>query len=481
MEIMATKNKLIIWIFLLTTIFSLSIAFDLSPYLRGPAPYPPDWRWSYLFINTFSKLWFPLTIAVSILFVVYITEEMQLKTIFKNKFIALIVLVLLSLLFQLSVIYFSRAGLGVLLHRIIDPNLNGYFTTSLHIKNITIFLKNYSQNVLSYSMHAQGHPPGAILFFYFINSIFKLLPSLNINTLNINHKDVDLIWKSLSVYQKETALFSSIFIPVLSSLVLIPLYFVGELLYGARAGLRASYLYIFVPSVVLFIPINDVFIPLISTTSFAIFLYALKRENNFYLALSTFIFSLGLFFSLSVLPLILIFLFFLFYYLYKKRISLKAVLYFVIGLLLLPFCLIVFGINSLDLVKVLLSGLPKGRKYTTWLFYDLYDFFIFSGIAYLLTFSLQITRILKVLFLKRKIKIDILLFSFTFMLFALDLSGSVRGEVARIWLPFYSFLVIIIAGFITNFLNFSKKQIIFFLLLQFMQIIVMQEFWVTLW
>jgi hypothetical protein len=76
---------------------------------------------------------------------------------------------------------------------------------------------------------------------------------------------------------------------------------------------------------------------------------------------------------------------------------------------------------------------------------------------------------------------DPLTIGFIGMLLLLDISGTVRGEVARIWIPFYPFLVIILASFVTKQIKLGKKLFVWLLCWQFIQILVMQEFWVMLW
>ena len=103
---------------------------------------------------------------------------------------------MLSFLFQISVQYFSRAGVAVLIHRIINPELNGYFTAALPIQNTGEFLGNYNENLLSFVYHAKSHPPGAILFFHFIKQIMSAFPAAGnfANLLSPEHADVKIIW-----------------------------------------------------------------------------------------------------------------------------------------------------------------------------------------------------------------------------------------------------------------------------------------------
>jgi len=93
-----------------------AIFIDLTPYLRGPAPYPPDWQWTYQFSNTITKLWFPSLIIAAIIYVSYKADKFKKGISLRLLFL----LIFLGFLFQISMLFYSRAGLGVLLGRIIS-------------------------------------------------------------------------------------------------------------------------------------------------------------------------------------------------------------------------------------------------------------------------------------------------------------------------------------------------------------------------
>lgn len=132
---------------------------------------------------------------------------------------------------------------------------------------------------------------------------------------------------------------------------------------------------------------------------------------------------------------------------------------------------VLFRFNSIDVARTLMSGLPKGRPYHIWVFYNLYDFFVFAGIPLFVMFIWMLLRKTK----------DRLMIAFTLMLLVLDLSGSVRGETGRVWLPFTSFMVLFLASFLTKNRKISNRMFLVILALQIIQILVMQEFWVMLW
>jgi hypothetical protein len=478
------NNKILIAISLMTLLFCGAIAWDVSPFLRGPAPYPPDWRWEYLFVNTVPKVWVPLFLGIFILFFVQKVENLSEKQIVKHEKILLTLCVLLLFCLQFAVSFFSRAGVGVLLHRIINPDLNGYFTAALSIKNMYTFLHGYENVVLYLPQHAQGHPPGAILFFWIIEQCIQPFSSYLgfLQYMHIEHTDVFLVWNGLTIAQKATALFSGFFICFLSATTIIYIYYIAKNIYNAKSAMRAVFLYTTIPSILLFIPINDVFLPIFSMSSFLLFILGIKKEKKYLLFLSGLIFSIGLFFSLSLLPVLFVF----FVFLIMQSRNMKQIIVFgilfTLGLTTLPiFLFLFFGYNTLEVSKTLMSGLPSLRKYQVWVFYDLYDFFVFSGIPLLLLFLILLFSLFKEIQKNHSKKTEIVTIGFIGMLFLLDISGSVRGEVGRIWLPFYSFLVLIISFFITNTLKWSTKAFLVLICLQFIQVLVMQEAWVMLW
>src|SRR3989338_11203780 len=209
------NKKLIVFITIISVVFFILVGFDVSPFLRGPGEWPPNWRWPYRFTNTLNKAWLPLLFIFLIIIIgYYFDKQKEIK--FKNKLpLILIILVFVTYFFQLSVIFFSRSGISVLVHQIINPNLNGYFTEAIKIKNLGEFLTNYQKNVLSFSMHAKGHLPGSILLFWLIEKITYIIPFINklTESLSPKHYDVKLIWDNLTLNQKSGAILSTFFIP----------------------------------------------------------------------------------------------------------------------------------------------------------------------------------------------------------------------------------------------------------------------------
>lgn len=462
---MSLNKKLVSIIAFVSLIFFLIIGKNISPFLRGPGEWPPEWRWPYLFVNTTNKLWLPLIIILITFGFTYFIEKRKVKL---NNWLFLILFISLSYLFQLSILYFSRSGLSVLIHRIINPDLNGYFTEAMKINNLSEFIANYQKNVLSFSMHATGHPPGVLLFFWVMEKIVNLIPFLKSISVNLipYHFDVKLIWNSLTITQRSTAIISAFLIPFLGSLNIIPLYFLVIKLFNYKTAIRATLISIFVPALTLFTPLPDVFFSLFFLASFYFFIKGLNDKNMYSMLLSGLIFSIGLFFSLTILPLIFINIF----YLIKNK-NIKLSFYFVLGSVIFYLVLYLFKYKVFTVSYTLMTGLPKNRSYLSWIFYNLYDFFVFTGIPIIIIYLTMFVK---------KIK-EPLFVAFTIMLLILNFSGAVKGEVGRIWIPLMFPLVIIVSSFITNKIKLSTNLFMIILLFQALQVIILQEFWVMLW
>lgn len=477
-----------LFILFFTLLFCLLLSLDVTPLLRGPAPYPPEWQWEYLFINTLSKIYLPILILLLTVGLFYRIEAKKIvnKT---SPLTLLFLLILLSFSFQLSILFFSRSDIPVLIHRIINPDLNSYFTASLQVENPINFLKNYEEEMKQFVYHARSHPPGAILIFYGINQFIAPFTFFIdfVNTISPNHGDVKLIWNTLLPIDKASAVFSAFFLPFLSTLTIVPLFKTAKRLYGETVAIRSSVVYVFIPSIVLFVPINDVFLPLFSVGAFYFLLKGLQDKKQFSFFLSGFILFLGVTFNLALLPLLVMFFVFALFYIRKNKFKIFNYVnhgfLFTIGFFLPPILLYLFlDFNFIRLIQIILAEVPHihTRSYTTWLFYNVYDFFIFVGIPLAIIFLTQIKNLFT-LRARPFAKIDILFAAFLIMFVIVDITGSTRGETGRIWSIFMPFLLLPAVAFITNNNKFSTKLFAGILLLQAIQILVMQEFWVLLW
>ena len=378
-------------IIFLCLLFFTAVALDVSPLLRGPSI--SEWRWPYEFVNTSSKLVFPLIPAALILILFWLSEKI------KKPWLILTMLVILSFGWQLSVIHFSRAGIKVLYHRTTDSGLNGYYSAGINIKDPREFVTSYPQIVNDLPMHAKGHPPGMPLAFYYYNRLIS---------------DPFIV-----------AISSPFIISFVSGLAIVLVYLITK-------SLTSAFFTATIPGLALFLPLPDVIYPL-----FGLFALVLLKK---FPVVSGLIFGLGLFFSYSILPVIIFF--------RKSK--------FILGLIIMVLIYYLIGYDFFKSTMVIISN-QAHRSFLPWLLYNPYDFVVFLGIP------------LAVLAWKSaKNKLLVIMFFVFLTIFS-------RAEVGRIWLPLAVMLPILIKQ------KLSTKSVMILFALQMIQTLVIQEFWVPLW
>ncbi len=479
---MLKRPSFLLIIVLVSLVFFALIAVDFSPYLRGPGPYPPDWRWPYEFANTLSRVWFPIGV-IALILLVFIRNLNNNKTLF--------LFVLLGFLLQISLLYYSRSGIEVIVHRTINPMISGYFSVSLQIADLASFIRNFNQNLYDYPMYARFHPPGGILFYYFLEFILRPFSHFFVNILSMSpsHLDVALLWNPLTNFQKFNALVSGFVVAFIANLSIIPIYLSSRILYGEKVALRSAVLFIFIPSVVMFTPLIDVFMPLFTSLSLYLFLKGANQKNNLMLILSGLVLFVGVFFTLSFIPFLFFFLLASFLKFFQEgkglgRIA-RVLFLFGLGFITTPFILFFAGLNMIEMIQKIMfyhEAAQAGREHLVWYLYNIYDFILFAGIPIGIIFIFMIINLIRGLRKNRSLKkVDCLFLSFVIMLFVVNFSGAVRAETARIWLPFIPILIIVIANFVTFKLKFTNRQFSLLLLLQAIQVLIFQSVLVAVW
>ena len=482
MEKSSKKSLLIIT--LITAIFLVAVAFDLSKYLRGPDESLVPSRWPYYFVNTLSRLWAPMLVGIAIVVFFYFIEKVQtLKK--SHELMMLALFIVLIFFFQLSLVYFSRFGVRVLFRRIADPGINGYFSTAMKIKDTKAFLQNFPTHVLKQDMHATSHPPGGVLLMR--SAIFLLqqnprLTDMLYSRIPVPTGDAKELWLKHDKAGRVGAVVLSFLLHLTAGLTLIPFYYLIKTVSEDRIiALRSTLLYSLSPSFSFFAltlePIYTVF-PFLGCLLLAL---GIKKKKELFIFLSGTVFGAGTFFSYSFLP-VLVFLFVLGIILIPKvgmRILFSTLKWFLTGILTPLGLLFLAGFNSISAFLVVVGNLFP-RSYLPYLFYNPYDFFVFAGLPISLLFLGMTYR-----FMRRRKNLKQIenkfLISFWFTFILVVVLGISRGEVGRIWLPFMFIPITLGTFFATKDLKLKTSGFILILALTIMEVAVIEEFWVPVW
>ncbi len=414
-------------------LFLLALAFNLSPYLRGP----DEWRWAYALPGQPPRLLFPLLGIVAYL----LSVGFWLKKDAPNPKLYLWLLLPSYTLLQLSLLALDHPDVLVpLFYRTISAGESGVFTVGATIQSGVEFLRHYPSLMPTFPVHPQRYPPGLSLLFYWTRLLLDHMPAL-----------ADAIGFHLRHYQchnfdlmrlPNVTLATSVIqmaLPFLSGLTLFPLHSLARRLYGTRMAMWAVALYPLIPSVALWSARWEQLFPLLTCSIWYFFYLGTVEFRRGAMVLAGAGLALALFFNFSFMALLLpLGLFWLLRFLQQTAPSLSAWLrapllslglWFLVGLIA-PWLIyqLAFGSGFLDIWRVSMAyHLGLARSYWTWLGYHLYDFFLFLGLPLTLLIPMAFRKTLRT-------PAGHFALSVILGLLLLDLSGTARGEVARVWL-----------------------------------------------
>ncbi len=490
---------------LTTILFLAALALNLSPYLRGP----DEWRWAYALPGKPARLWIPALVLLLYLVLIsiwgkHITKEPHPPRRYTWGF--LLCLVLAVPLVQASLLALDYSDvLKPVFYRTVSASASGVFSVGSTIEDGGDFLHCYPALMPTLPVHPQRYPPGLPLLFYLARRLLEKTPALA-NALGFHlrlYQCHDLTMMRLPNTTISSAIIQ-VALPLVSGLTLLPLYGLAQQLYGRRTAAWAAAIYPLVPSFALWSGRWEQFYPLLACTAWYFFHISLTHSRRPTLSQSAVhnlqsairnprsaIYSLTAGLTLSIasmlnfgnlallLPMALFALSWLFTQpsvtsnlqppisnlqslISNLQSLISNLLAFLVGLSSLWIIYqLAFGTGFLDIWRVSMSyHLGLNRSYWTWLGYHLYDFFIFLGLPLALLFLIALVKAMRDLIRPTHyaptppyphtsspspFAIDALALGFALGLLILDLSGTSRGEVARVWLFLTPFAVIVAA------------------------------------
>lgn len=431
-----------------TLLLAVLIFTDALPALRGPAPETSEWHWLYE-LRPQSRWWLPFLAATGI----WLFGFWWLRQERPFRGIGLAGLVTGSLLLQLALVYAHRPQVAAeLVDRTLSNETNGYFTVAAATTDINTLLRDFPQIMPTLSSeHTRTHPPGLILAQWLTIRVSAAATPLAETVYPLRCTD---LWLLNQPPATVVALAIWAFLPlVAAALTVVPVYFLGYQLYHDRVARLSALLTATLPALLIFAPTPDQLFALLAAIILLIWVVAVQRRHAPYAFLAGLLLSLTTFFSLGNGALALVLGVFAFVQPNRQSsiVNLKWLFWFV------------FGLASLWLIYWLGWGVPpwavarvglqqhyelvtRLRRYDWWVLYNLLDLLIFAGPVVVLGFAAANLTTIRHLFARTRRVHDGLILALALLILALDLSGSARGEVGRLWLFFMPLLAVVSAS-----------------------------------
>lgn len=233
------------------------ILTDAWPYLRGPAPGTSEWYWPFL-LRPLGRWWPALAVGGVLAGV----GAWWLRRAPGHDRLPLALLMVLNLALQLALVYADRPNVGAeLVDRTLSKASNGYLATAGEIVDLQDALRRYPSLMMTFdNEHARTHPPGLVALPWLTEHALGAVPGLATSLAR-----PATFWRctDLWVLSRPPSTAASLLIwswlpPIMAALAVLPAYFLSARRSGqARAVRLASLLVAVLPALLVFVPTPD--------------------------------------------------------------------------------------------------------------------------------------------------------------------------------------------------------------------------------
>jgi hypothetical protein len=165
---------------LIVSVLALAaVLLDLTPLLRGPAPYPPEWRWD-LRAGPTSGRWLAVFATGAALLALAGLPSTGSR---RRAAVVVAAAVTVGWMFQLSLAGLESAGAPrTLMERALSRTSTSYLTVaeSDEARDPAAFLDHHAERLTEMqkgAKHAATHPPGPVLFYRGLIGLFEAAPA----------------------------------------------------------------------------------------------------------------------------------------------------------------------------------------------------------------------------------------------------------------------------------------------------------------
>jgi len=451
---MARNRTFRLGLTLFTLLLAALILTDLWPNLRGPAPDTAEWHWVYA-LRPFARWWLPILAAGLLgLIVAWWLRTPRWRW-------GLVALVLGNVLLQGALVYPQNTAVFTeLIERTLADETNGYFRLAATTADLPALLRDYPAQMPAFpSEHTRTHPPGLIVGNWLVVQAFNRWPGLAqaIAPYVWPLRCTDL-WLLDSPPAVAAALAAVTLLTALAgALTVVPTYFLARRLLPDPTARLAAALTAVLPALIIFTPTPVQVDALLAVTAVWLLQIGLDRAQDRWFFLSGLIVSLLTFLSLGNAALLLPLAGYagLNWWLARQERPWTHLLrqWVWLGLGGTAVWLLYWAASGVPPWAVAQVGLAQHydlvtlhRRYDWWLVYNLLDVLLFAGPVVVIGF---IGALLTPRSTIRNPQSTIrnLLLPLLLLILLLNVSGSARGEVGRLWLFLMPFLALGSAAF----------------------------------
>lgn len=455
------RGRLIGFTFLLLSLtLSVLILTDIWPYLRGPAPGTSEWYWPHL-LRPLTRWWPALLAGAGVAGVGWWwlgREEGRDAW-------PLAALVLLSAAMQLGLLYADRPAVGAeLVDRTLSKASNGYVATAGEIEDLGDALRRFPELMATFDNdHARTHPPGFIAAHWLTDRALRLAPAAAdwLARPATYWRCTDL-WVLARTPATAAALLLWSWVPLLlAALLAVPVHRLAGRLFAPAPPRLATLLAATLPALLIFAPTPDQIFAFLSLLSLLWLVVGLRRGGWGSAVAAGLLVSLMTFLSLgNAAWAALLGGYLLLWVIWPnmtddvqpdvaKRWAMLALFGLSAASLWLVYWL-GWGVAPWEIARAGLGQhyelVTSLRRYDWWLGYNLLDFVLFAGpvvVAGLATAAILALSRPEA----RRSEAGRLALLLVGLLLAINVAGSTRGEVGRLWLVFMPTAALLAGGY----------------------------------
>ncbi len=448
------RQSAIFWLMIPSLLLIAVLAFDLLPWLRGNG----EWQWPLRAGDVTTRVLIPIvTLGLYILL-----GAQWLKGLARNAVTRryerwfLVFVIIAAPVIQLSLASaVSRLPLLEFFGPTVSVHNSGYFTTAVSAPDLTHLLANFPALMPSLPIHAQSHPPGAVIAQWLGWQMFQALPpvadamALPLRTLQCHNPGI----MALDNAQIASASLGML-LPLLGGVAAWPLYALAKRIANLRVAACVALLFPVLPLFAMWLSQWDQIYPLLLFVGLYLAHSGLARNSWWRVLLAGVPLSIASFFSVGNFVLMIVVGLYGATWLWTQRkaihftgarILLLAALYLLGCASIWLLYWLFYGVNPLSVIttgsRLAFESTTGNRSYGVWLLGNPIDFLVFLGfpIAILLIYNL----IKRIPFPRPLLPLAVATFGTLILLW---MSGIVRGEVARLWMYFGPLIILIAVG-----------------------------------